>query len=69
MQHAASELAALRHKIEVSQRIIAQGPAEGEDPVIHQIVSQELERDMPRLERRVAQLEGYVGTERDRRRA
>ncbi len=46
------ELGAMRHEIEVSRRIIANGPGDG-DPIVHSMVRRELERRVAELERRV----------------
>lgn len=63
-----NELDELRWKIVASRRIIA-GESLTEpcsDPVVEQILVEELERRLPDMERRVLQLEGFEG-DADRR--
>lgn len=52
-----TELAALRQKIEASERLLA---GDSEVPC-SKMVAEELRRIQPELERRVRQLEGYQG--------
>ncbi len=62
------ELAALRHRIEVTRRVIASPPAGDEDVVTHEMIVDELEEQLPKLERRANWLAAHRrGTRQCRR--
>jgi len=65
------ESVSIRHKIEVSRSIVANNLSAdpGLGDVARKWVIEALEKEIPVLERRVTQLDGYIGTERDRRRS
>ena len=59
------ELAALRHRIEVTRRVIASPPKGDEDAVTHEMVVEELQEQLPKLERRANWLAAHrQGTRR-----
>lgn len=58
------ELVTLRKKIKVSRRIIENGPHSGEDVIVFKLVTDELKRQLPEMERRVRQLADFEGPDR-----
>lgn len=60
-----SELVILKHKIEVSQRIIDREALDDEDPIVHHMIVEELKKQVPDLERRVRRLT-FKGPDRRR---
>lgn len=59
-----NELTDLEHKLKVSRRIIASEARTDEDPIVHSMIVEELKLDVPRLERRVRQLQDFGGPNR-----
>jgi len=59
------ELAALRHRIEVTRRVIDSRPEGDEDAVTHEMVVDDLKQQLPKLERRANWLAAHrQGTRR-----
>lgn len=54
----------IRHKLDVSRRILAQAPGPNDNLIVHRIICQELRADIPRLERRLRDLGPPDGNER-----